>query len=465
MRFAKKMTAFLLVLLFCVSLTACGKKPEDATVDVPVEVTPEPSAEAEPAARDGADVAFRLGEHTMSVEEVGQQYDYFMSYMSYMGMQMSGDPGDDLEIVVDGLIAELSVAWQAEEQGFGLTPEEEAEVGTAVQAHHDEIAESYRENVIAELGADATEEQIAARTEEIMAEDVMYYVGMDLPAYLEAYRQDLLTEKKTEKLQESVVGGITLSESDVKDWYAKKVEEDRAAAAEDPFAYRNMQEDHEDGLSDLSAFYAPEGFARIQLIKVEPESEQAAKYSENTTKMGELEKEFGALALTGTEPARRGEIRTEYNALVKDNEAISADTRARAEAIHEEALTSNITFADLCKKYDESLDEAAAEHGEFLYTAGEDTRYPAAVCAAVAALEDGDISEVIEADGTFYIVRRVNTVPEGEIGFETIRELAETQALLEKKDAAWAEAAASYEAAAAAAAVKYPEHYAVLLAQ
>lgn len=467
MRSVKKMIALLLVLSFCVSAGACSKKNE-LSPEPPEELAPtaEPApaeALAEEALASDATVAAKLGAYTVTVDEVASEYEYFVTYMSYYGMSVPTDPAEIneyVEMIVDNKIADLAVSWQADEQGITLSAEDEAEVEAGVQAHLAEIEESYREGVAEELGASATEEEIAARVKELIDQDVMDYMGVDLDTYLDSYRVSLVSAKKSALLQEKVTSSVTLGETDADDWYAKTVETDRTAVEADPLSYREIVQDYESGASELPAFYAPEGFVRAQIIKVAMDADSAAAYAENKTQMTALESEFGALALKGEEPARRGEIRTTYNALVSANAELEQAVLTKAEAIREEAATSNITFAELSKKYDESLSDADAENGHLVYTAGEDTAYPAAVREAVAALGDGDISDIIAVDGTFYIVRRVNAVAAGAPAMEEVRELAETRALSEKKDAAWNEAASAYASAAAAAAAKYPEHYA-----
>ena len=462
----KKLIALLLVLALCVSAAACAKKTETPAAEatpMPVEEAAPAEAVAEEELASDASVAAKLGEYVVTVDDVAAEYEYFITYMSYYGMTAPTDPAEVeeyVDMIVDNKIADIALAWQADEQGITLSEEAAAEIETNVQAHIAEIEESYREAVVEELGEGAAEEQIAARMSELINEDVVAYMGYDFDTYLEVYRSSLVSEQKALALRENVTAGVTLAGTDAADWYAKIVEEDQAAVAEDPFAYRDTQETYEVELSVLPAFYAPEGFVRAQIIAVDMEAAAAAVYAENKTAMTALESEFGALALKGTEPTRRAEIRTEYNTLATANAEFEQEARSKAEAILTEAQTSNITFAELCKKYDESLDDAAAENGNLVYTAGADAKYPAALCEAAAALGDGDISGLIEIEGTFYIVRRVNAIPAGAVAFEEVQALAEEQALLEKKDAAWFDANETYAAAAAAAAAKYPAHYA-----
>ena len=464
MRSEKKLIALLLVLALCLSLAACAKKTEDKTEPAPTaEPTAEPTALplAEPAAPAG--VAAALGDYTVTVKDVEEDYNYFVSYMGYYGMEAPTAPTDIaeyVEMIVDSKIGDLALAWQADLQGMTLTPEMEADVEAKVQEQKEGIEASYRDTAVEELGEGAAEEQIAQKAKELLDADVMAYMNCDFDSYLEDFRKSLIVSAKGELLEKTVKAGVSIAETEPAEWFTSAAAADKEAVDADPFAYREKQKDYEKHLSDVPALYAPAGFVRAQIIKIAMDEESAATFEANAQKMKELEAEYGAEALKAGDVLRRVAIRNEYNGLVAANKELADAVKALAETVHQEALTSNMAFAVLSRKYDKSLDEEAAENGSLVYVNGEDAENSPVLTAAVAALGDGDISGILEIDGAYYIVRRVGAIAEGAVSFENVKAVAEAQALLAKQESVWSETLNGYNAAAAAAAVKYPANYA-----
>ena len=477
MRSVKKLMALLLIAALCFALVGCTSgKPSAIDPGIPASgktTAPEAPAEEAPAAGIPAEasaedavpaaVAATLGSYNVYVSDVEYDYSYFISYMSYYGMEAPTDPAEIaeyVEMIVDSKISDLALAWQADQMGISLTPEKEAEIEQGVAEQREGLIETYRGYAVDELGEDAPEAELDARTTELLEADVLAYMGCDFETYMASYRETLTASARADLVEEAVKAGVTLEEGDTEAWFAENMAADKADIDENPLVYRDYQEAYETHRETIPSLYAPEGFVRVQMISVTMDEESAAAYAGNVLTMAALEAEFGALSLNGQDPTRRAEIRTEYNALVAANEALAGSVRYEVEGIRDRALTSNIVFSALAMEYDDTLTEEAAENGYLLYVAGEDTVYPAELTAAAAALADGEISGIIEADGTFYIIRRVGAVPAGEIDLASIREAADAQALLARQEAVWAAASEEYAAAAAAAAVKYPAHYA-----
>lgn len=452
MRSPKKSVALLLVLALCLSLTlslADGAEPAGPEAPAVSEVP--------------ASVAATLGDYTVRVAEVESDYYSFITYMSYYGLgapSTAEEVAEYVEMIVDTKISDLALAWQADRLGLTLTSEKEAEVEASFLEQKEGIETSYRDAAAQELGADATEEEIAARANAQLEADVMEYMGCDFASYLDIFRENLMIGAKGEMLEQNVKAGVTLSETDAADWFAKAVASDKTEIEKDPLTYRDIVEGFEAGQTDIPAFYAPAGFIRVQTIEVGMDETTAAAHEANVKRMGELEAEFGALALRDTDPERREAIRAEYAGLVAADEALLNNVKERAAGICNEVLTSNMTFAGIAAKYTEGLTEEEAAKGRLMYTAGEDPAFPAELCKAAAALGDGEVSEVIEAGSAYYIVRRVNAVAQGTVGFENVRELVEKQALHDKQETVWSETSAAYIEEAAKLAVKYPAHYA-----
>lgn len=461
MRSTKNIIALLLALVLCLSVAACAKKTE-ATATAAAEPTALPVAEptAEPAPEG---IAAVLGNYSVTVNKVLVEYENFVYYMNAYGLEMPTDEAElkeYVDMIVDSQIEDIALAWQADSMGLTLTSEQEAQINTAVEEERAALVSSYEQSAREELGESATAEQVTARGMELLENDVLYYVHCNFETYMSDYRNAQIYSAKADLLKEAALKDVTVTEEEVNTWYTAAVETDKAAVEADPFAFRDTQENYEAALSDAPALYAPAGFVRVQVIEVAMDTETAAAYAENNEKMLALQAEYGALALNEGTGTRGVEIRTEHNALLAANAEIEATLKAKADGIHEEALTSNMTFGALSKKYNETLSDTAAENGTFAYVNGEDPRYAAEITAAVAKLADGDISEVIESNGAYYIIRRVSTVAEGAVALENVKAYVEAQALSEKQETVWNEASATYTAAAHAAAVKYPSNYA-----
>ena len=114
------------------------------------------------------------------------------------------------------------------------------------------------------------------------------------------------------------------------------------------------------------------------------------------------------------------ELRASYDAnlaeYVKAEEvrasAIVLDNRAQAERVLAEAKgeagKTNKGFRDLVAKYS-SDDDTKLRGGDLRYFTADDTEVPAPVVKAAFALAQvGDISEVVEAGGKFYVLKQTN---------------------------------------------------------
>ena len=460
----KKITALLLAFVLVLGLTACAEKKADAATTAataePAAATAEPVAEAAEPAADAP--AVTLGSYTVTVGELESRYEYYMSYLTAYGMTAPTDPeeiSEYVEMFVSSAISNLALPWQADEQGITLSEEETAAVEKEVEALRAEMLESYKDYAKQELGDTASEEALTKRAEEMLEEDCMAYNGTDFAAYLDEVREEYVSEKKEELLEQKCRAAVTLTEEDTTAWYTETVAADKTAVEADPFAYRTAVQAYEAGTAAVPGLYAPAGFVRVQMLHLTNDAAVAEVYAANQTQMTALEAEYGALALKGEDEARRTEIEESYAALTAANAKIDEVLLEKANAVLTEMQTSNMIFSGIVKKYDETLTEAQAENGYLLYTAGEDSAYPAALAAAAAALGDGDISEVIPVDGGYYILRRVKGMEEGAVSLEEIRAAAEQQALAAKQDSEWETVSADYVTAAGNAAVKYPDNY------
>lgn len=467
----KKLTAVLLVIALCFGLAACSKKEAAAE---PASVEPEASASAtalpaaaapveEPAAEPeniGALPAATLGSYTVTCAEVKNEYDYFVSYMTYYGMEAPSTEADKLsymDMVVDNSILNLTAAWKAEEEGITLTDEDMKDVAAQVDQHRQEILESYDEHAREEAGENATAEEIEAVRMRLIENDVMDYMGIDFTTYLSQFEDQYKQEKLTEKLKAKVSESVTVSDEEAKAAFDAALAADKAAVAADPLAYMTAENDYNAKNREFPALVVPEGLVRAQIITLKLSDEDKQAFTAYSGEKEKLEAEYGKLALNGGSEERMEEIRARYAQLSELLLPFLEKLNGQAREVYDRALTENIFFGALMQQCGET-DTEIMEKGTVISTVN-DSLYPEAVLKTLGTMQDGEIAEPVLADGNYYIIRCMNVIPAAETAFEDVKDIAAAKALADKKDAEWETLYAEWETAAGLAAVRYPENY------
>lgn len=444
----------------------------------PVSPSASPDASASPAVSASADrdaIAVRLGEIEITAGEIEDTYANYMQMFSYYGMSAPTDDAsiaEYIDMAVRDRIYAVLPQWVATQKGIALTEQERKEADTLA---HDEADEEYKAVVLfyASSYADAgevesvselSEEQLNTALDKINEEIRAAFddPNADFDVYLAdiydmSYRQHL-SDAYTKKLRAEADAAVAVTDEQVETWYADTLADQKESFDTDPTLYRLHRDSLTLGEGAAPLLYAPEGLVSIRLITVAPEGELPASVAENEAKLAALEAEYGKLLLASDNEERIAEIKAEYEALRAETDQASAGYYGPAtEQIN--ALKARLDGGEDFASVAASVSESAALE-RVLYLGGEDDAYPAVVRDAVAALKDGEASEVLSDEDGFYLVERIGTLAAGETDREPINDAIREAALLSARDAAWEEQLSAWEDEANAAAVRFPETYA-----
>lgn len=466
MNLYKRLPALVLAILMVLCLVACtdASNTDDSKDTNDANVTAAPS-ESEAVELDRTLPAIELGTHVTTVGDVQDAYDYFMSYMSYYGMEV---PTEDSEIaeyvnmVLEQALSSMVLPWKAEELGMALTAEDDDEIDEEVEENRALIIEDYEEYAREQLGEDATDEEVNAYALETIETDVQSYYGMSFEEYLRSYRQELESDKLTEKLEEYFYTTVSLADGEAEEWFNEQLATQQTALAEDPFYYRTTQEAYESEESLIPALTAPEGFTRVQIIRLALSEEDQTTYDSNLNAMATLEAEYGKLLLSGENPDRQAEIETEYAALKAANEELMNGLKTKGENALSE-IADGKDFGLVMQGYssDVPTDNEMA-FGKLLYTLGEDSNFETALYTQAVSMASGEVSGLIENGGVYYILKRGDDIVAGDRTFADFQEACETAALTEKQNSEWSTAQDSWYTEAQNAAVYHEDNYALV---
>jgi len=428
--------ALLLSLALAFALSACSEQ------QTTVEPTAAPAAEINPDS-----VAVEVGDgFSVTYAEVEDYYNYLISMMSYYGM--SAPTADaDIESYQDQAVAALLSAkkqlYFAEQMGLDeLTAEESSEVQALVDEEMDYYLQEFTAMAEQEGAAD-----VAARAEEIFAEQLAAAgMDMDVAAYEEYVYSAYAQEKVIEKLEAHIRGTAAVTEDDVKSFYESLVTSQTASYEADAATYLTDAENYEMN-GGTPAVVVPEGYIRVKVIAVEPQTALDASYEEKTATMANYEAEYGKLALSSdaNDAARMKEIETLYKALEIETDKMYEEYIAPARTKIEEAkakLDGGEAFDAVLASHGEDTMYIAyrtiAERGRLMMLEGDDG-WETELREAALALNDGEYSDIIRIDDAYYIVCRVGSETAGTVALEDIYEAVEAAALLDASDTVWNE--------------------------
>ncbi len=464
---SKKLLALALCLLLMLSAVGCleEKKQTEAA---------QPAATAAPAA-DTAETdalpAFKLGDFTVTVGEVRSSYNTIVEYMGYYGISAPSTAEEIKQyrdMIIEDLLSAKVLPWKAKEMGVELTEEKKAQVAQEVEELIAEYASDYLDDAKTELGEDAGAAELALKAREILEKDVADYFGYPFSQWLEeltaSYEENALTELLMDKFNETV----TITEEEAKAWFEKELADQKESYDAAYTAYKTQVDAYLFGESDLAPLYTPEGVGQMQIITVDVDQENSAAYSANELEMTELEAEFGKLFLRGLDEDRQAEIVVRYEELKAQNTVLLEKDRDKAEQARTDALAGK----DFTEIYNAFAGEAGV--GYYGYAEGDEKRngvvvfntlaqdndWPQQVWEAACALQEGEVSELLQIEDSFYIIKRLADLPSGAAAFEDDPAAYTAAALADRQAEEWNAVQEDWTNEARNAAEFFEENYA-----
>ncbi len=467
----KKTLALLLCVLMTLGMAGCLEKEEKTETKTETQPASTGVAAADTSA-DDALPAFTLGDFTVTVGEVRSSYNTIVEYMGYYGIS-APTTAEEIQqyrdMIIEDLLSAKVLPWKAKEMGIELTVEKKAQVAQEVEELLAEYASDYLEDAKTELGESAGAAELALKAREYLEKDVEEYFGYPFAQWLEeitaSYEENALTELLQEKFNETV----TVTEEQARAWFDKELAEEKENFEADYTVYKNHVEAWKLGDSDVPALYVPEGFGRMQVLTFDVDKDNSATYAANQLEMTDLEAEYGKLVMRGENEARQAEIQARYAELKAQNEDLLEKDRAKAEQARADAL-NGMDFTELFNTYSNQEGSMGyfgyAEGDEkrdgvvTFYVKDQDAEWPQQVWAAAAALKEGEVSELLEVEGSFYLIKRLADLPTGAAAFEDNAAAYTAAALSEKQAEEWNTIQEDWVNEARNAAVFYEDNYA-----
>lgn len=465
---SKKILALALCLLLLLGAVGCLEEntPAEAVQPAATEATPADTAETDELP------AFTLGDFTVTVGEVRSSYNTIVEYMGYYGMA-APSTGEEIkqyrDMIIEDLLSAKVLPWKAKEMGVALTEEKKAEVAQEVEELVAEYAADYLDDAKAELGEDAGAAELALKAREILEKDVADYFGYPFSQWLEEMTASYEESALTELLQEEFNKGVTVSEADARAWFDTELANQKESFEEDYSVYKTQVNSYRLGDSAVPALYTPEGFGRMQVLTFDVDEDSSAAYAANEVEMTNLEAEYGKLFLRGLDEDRLAEIAVRYEELLAQNTVLLQKDREKAEQARTDALNG--------KEFTEIYAANANEEGGIgyygyaegdekrtgvvtFYTKELDTEWPQQVWEAAVALKEGEVSELVQVEDSFYLIKRLADVPAGAAAFDDDPEAYTAAALFDRQAEEWNAVQEDWLHEARNAATFYEDNYA-----
>ncbi len=317
-------------------------------------------------------------------------------------------------------------------QGFDkLTDEELSQVQADAEARFEEtIQEEITEHF---ADSELTGDELHAAAVAHAAEE-----GVTLDSFLDSLKK----QKTVDKLRESVVKDVSVTDEEVKADFDAKVASQKETYDASPAAYIEALNNNEE------IFYVPAGVRYVKHILIQYPEEASTAITDAKSKVTEAQ---NALDSANTAVTDAGEqVTDELKQAVTDAEKALADAQA---ALDEAVNAANAQIKDKADEaYAKAVEEGAdfdalvAEYGEdpgmksepYLsegYPVAEGASYDEAFLAASLALEKvGDVTEPVVSSFGMHIIRFESEAAAGEAVFEDHAEDIRDELLTARKD-------------------------------
>lgn len=477
MKTTKRILIIAAALLLTVSVFGCTKpKENDPSASAAPDAAPVTSAPTDTSAFDRDAIAVELGDIRITAGEISDFYDDYMSwYESYLGSVPTDDASikEYRDLAVNETIRYHVPEWKAAELGVALSDEQIATIEAIAGQENEELKNSLILDYAMYYGgvedvedvSELDEKQISDALDKINEElSVYFYEGYTLDQWLEEQYRQSIADRRMELLKDNLrvasIGASEVTDEQIENWYNETLLNQQTSFADDPLSFRDQLTDYQNGTSSVPVLYQPEGFVKVQVIRIAPEAERDLLIDTNRAEMAKLEAEYGALALNGQDEKRQAEIKEAYDARKAENETLEeqylGDARKAINAAYE-ALEEETPFEEVLA----SINPEAADSELMLYIGGEDPDYAALAKAAQDILVN-TYSEPLLIDDVFYIIKRVETPASGALNRDAIEDDIRTAATDALTGSAWTALYEEWETEANQAAVRHEDAYAAI---
>lgn len=443
----KHLKAFALLLSLSVALSllfACSKKP---------------------AERDDAVIA-SIGDQKITL---GLFKSAFISYADYYS-QMGADPftsKSDLEyfqdMVLEAVVNDAIILHHAQEDGFALSEAEKSEAENSAAMELEEIRTRLMTQA-EELHASDASKTVEQHFDGLIREMSKYYTGtaMSFDEYCEEYKCQLLDTALINAYRQAFADDLTVSETEIADWYEKQLDSDRKLYEEKPGQYFTDAVEYEnygDQYTDVyPPTYTPDGYQRVFDIVVYPNGELGEEYQTLRDEMDDIASRCSELlfsdALSGHNDNSEtvAELIANYKALEAQAnemyEAYVATARAKIDEAYAQLL-NGVSFKEIMKRYSEAkpvgadedvVPQNVLEKGKLISITIDcgDSDWSNTFKEVFAMTPKGEFSSVFtDEDGSLHILMHGEDEPSGSVDSASIKEAIVRIVRNEKTSSEW----------------------------
>ncbi len=305
-------------------------------------------------------LAATVGDQKITVDQLKNSYQNSLSYASAYGYDTSTEEGvvKFRDYLLDNLIASAMKIYQAKLAGITLTEEEIATAKETAQKNYDDTVDSFKQQA---TKAGATNVDAYAKTlfTKALVQNKTTVKKLQADMLEDAKNETLVSKHRTQLLE-----GIQMTDEELSAKYAEVLANQKTLFDKTPSDYFTYESYAQYGYNEPPV-YVPAGFFRVRHILVADEA--TAKLVKEKLDAGEdFEK---LLAEYGTDPGMQG------------------DTNAAGYLVGEGA-----SFVEPFLK------------------------------AALALAKDGDVSDPVQSDYGWHIIKRVSTEAAHEIPYADVKE-------------------------------------------
>lgn len=454
----KALSILLLIAMLCmVVLSAC--KPSDNGND---EQDPE-SINLEEI--DPTTPILTIGDEKISFAIYKALYESYLPYMQSTGydpLASKSSLESFQDWLVDSLAKDLVVLHQADENGFTLTEEQEAELKKQTDDELQERYDEYYSHAQEDYEADPTVD-IDTYFLNYINNVSEYYTGvkMNWEEYKAEYAAEARRSYIIQAYKESVSEEFAPTGQDITDWYDTQYNSNKSSYTDYPSKYKTDEEYYEKYFGEkddaFPILYVPAGYSRVMHIVVSPEGELSEEYNTKMERIDEIKAEFAELAFEDAVAGTDGNadaiaaLINEYNGLKAETDAEFAGfTAAANDKISQayRALQNGQPFAEVMLQYtedplvvgDNNYDgcKAFQEKGQLIsleYNSSND--WSEAVKEEFSKLTKGSYSEVFMDGGSYHILYYVGDEEPGDVQLAKVYSAIETLCMENVKTNLW----------------------------
>lgn len=356
--------------------------------------------------------------------QISQNQYYNQLFSSYgYGAAYATDEATVTSEVIDAYTKSLVLKQKAFALGMNeLTDEEKAEVEETAKGYYDSFLHSVEDTYFANSSLEGDE--LTAAVEKYVQENKI--TTADGRSTLDDFRNSALEGKAVEKLQESIVKDVAVTEEEIKADFDAKVEAAKTAMESDPnqYGYNVM--------NGSTVYYAPAGYRMIKhiLMEVSEEDEKAATEAQNA--LTAAQDALTNAAADADKAALQADVDAAQAAYDAAKAAGMANAKAKAEEVYAKASAEGADFDALIAEY--NADTGMPSTG---YAIREGYSYfvEPFVTAAMALQNVGDVTEPVESTYGYHVIKYVADVAEGPVELDTVKASIESSLLTSKKNA------------------------------